>query len=200
MKINDPKPTRCNLGNTCRTRSIIKENLKRDFNHRCAYCGDHDFHAGGSQVYHIEHFAPKSIFPELMYCYDNLLYACPFCNRSKSNTWIGNTSDENVVGDKGFVDPCCDEYDDHLERNEESGKIFPKTELGKYMHRKLRLYLLRHELIFKMEELHYFRRKLESTIDKLDEASPKREKLERAYFLLSRKFFKYYDNFREEVG
>ena len=40
------------------------------------------------------------------------------------------------------IDPCTKEYYKHLDRDEETGNIIFKTELGKYMYNKMKLYLL----------------------------------------------------------
>ena len=59
----------------------VKASLKSMFNNKCAFC-----ESNITQVYagDIEHFRPKSKFPELCFEWKNLLFACSICN-GKSN-------------------------------------------------------------------------------------------------------------------
>lgn len=143
-------PTHSAQGEKWRSRTTIKSHLKQDFHGRCAYCDDLD-----SLVdidFHIEHFAPQTKFPERKTLYQNLLYACPYCNKSKSEYWASDDPDINIKDGEGIVNPCCADYDLHLGRRR-SGCIYPKTELGKFMFKLLKLYLARHELFFQIERL-----------------------------------------------
>ncbi len=83
-----------------------KPHLKREFSGRCVYCrkadGDQDL---GS--FHVEHYRPKDLFPELLNKYDNLFYACASCNRFKSNYWSSNES-------KQVLNPCDHVLSQHL--------------------------------------------------------------------------------------
>ena len=81
--LREKRPIRSYHGEVFRTNRTNKKHLSADFGHRCAYCDDLDEYGGGYRAYHVEHFAPKEKFPELRYDYDNLLYACPWCNRAK---------------------------------------------------------------------------------------------------------------------
>ena len=51
-----------------------KPYLADDFNHKCGYtdCSDHWF--GGQRNFQIDHFKPKSIYPQLISEYSNLVY------------------------------------------------------------------------------------------------------------------------------
>ena len=142
-------------GERWKTRSIIKKHLRQDFHGRCAYCDDADSLVDVD--FHIDHFAPKTKFPKRKFVYQNLFYACPYCNESKSEYWVCDDPDVNVINDEGIVNPCSKEYDRHLGRREDGG-ILPKTALGYFMYKKLRLYLLRHEVFFQIERL---RKKIE---------------------------------------
>jgi len=55
----------------------VKDSLKIMFSGKCAYCESHITHIGFG---HIEHFRPKSKFPELCFEWDNLLLGCEICN------------------------------------------------------------------------------------------------------------------------
>lgn len=143
-------PTHSAQGEKWRSRTTIKKHLKQDFHGRCAYCDDSD-----SLVdidFHIEHFAPQTKFPERKKLYQNLLYACPYCNESKSEYWVSDDPDINIKDEEGIVNPCCRDYDLHLGRRR-NGCIYPKTSLGKFMYKLLKLYLARHELFFQIERL-----------------------------------------------
>lgn len=65
----------------------------------------------------------------------------------KSNHWIGTDPTTPNDGERGFVDPCEQDYDEHLERTSE-GAIISKTALGKYMSRRLCLHLVRHQVLW----------------------------------------------------
>ena len=158
-------PIRSYTGERWKTNSTNKKYLAIDFHHRCAYCDDLDNIYNGQESYAVEHFAPKTKFPQLMYTYDNLLYSCRFCNTSKSDDWPSDSPSINVVGEHGYIDPCTDEYYEHLDRDDHTGCIYYKTELGKYMYEHLKLYLKRHSVIFMVEKLKEKREELKTSID-----------------------------------
>jgi len=132
--------------------SYYKQELREDFLSRCGYCDTLDFFSGGRRGFHIDHFAPKSIFDALKNSYGNLIYCCPICNMGKSDDWPGTDPLVSFVGDIGYVDPCDPKYHDHLERDT-SGKIIAKTALGSYIHRKLKLNLRRRQLCWLLERM-----------------------------------------------
>ncbi|MEZ4962123.1 MAG: retron system putative HNH endonuclease [Saprospiraceae bacterium] len=57
----------------------IKDALFKIYNGKCAFCEQR------VERWHVEHFRPKSEYYWLAFSWDNLLYACPDCNGSKSN-------------------------------------------------------------------------------------------------------------------
>ncbi len=70
---------------------------------RCMFCS-------GNESSDVEHFRPKSIFPELAFIWENLLWACTICNRAKLNRFplevdkmLINPAEENVW-DFFFID------------------------------------------------------------------------------------------------
>lgn len=130
--------------------------LRDDFNNRCGYCDDDDFYSGGVRGYHIDHFKPKKhdLFPELMNEYSNLVYSCSYCNQAKSFKWK----------EDGFVDPCSNEYNNHLSRNED-GRIQHISERGKYIFYNLKLYLLRHDLLWSLDRLKEQKEELKEKIN-----------------------------------
>ncbi len=55
----------------------IKEALEKIHYNKCAYC------EVWVEELHVEHYRPKSIYYWLAYSWDNLLLACPTCNKKK---------------------------------------------------------------------------------------------------------------------
>lgn len=184
-------------GEVWRTNASNKKRLVVDFERKCAYCDDHDHYSGGYNSYHVEHFAPKEKFKHLEFIYDNLLYSCPYCNISKSNKWIGKDEFENIVGNIGFADPCTDDYNKHLGRNED-GSIIYITEVGKYMYFELKLYLKRHQLIHNLEKIRIKKKELRSKIDEMERNKKDTHELTEFYNQLCIVFCEYYDLFFEE--
>ncbi len=148
------------------TYQAYRADLRRDFFNACGYCGDEDERVD-SVVYHIDHFAPKTKFPTLETAYENLVYACRYCNVSKSDHWIGNDAAVSHDGTRGFVDPCSDAYEQHLVRKE-SGAIVGATELGKYVVKRLKLNLIRHELLWQARRARRLRRDVEQLLALLE--------------------------------
>lgn len=75
----------------------IKKSLFRSSHYKCAFC---ECRPGESGYIEVEHFAPKSIYPELTFSWDNLLPVCRKCNDDKSafdtqTTPIINPSEED---------------------------------------------------------------------------------------------------------
>lgn len=187
-------PQRSFHGQQWLTMKTNKKYLMDDFHHKCAYCDDHDRFCGGSKHYHVDHFAPKARFSHLEFEYDNLLYACPYCNISKSNKWVGTNEQEAIVHDCGFVDPCSSDYASHLVRND-NGSIIAVTPLGQYMLVELKLYLERHRIIYMLEEIFIKREQLRK---KMVETGDPDGKLKSAYGEISIVLCDYYDLLHDE--
>ncbi len=187
-KIQKEKPIR-----TCTTayanHSSYKPFLREDFNKRCGYCDDSDYYCGGRRGYQIDHFRPQKNFPELKNDYSNLIYSCPFCNRSKWDKW--KNSD-------GFIDPCKDEYDNHLERNAK-GQIKYKTDQGKYIYVNLNLGLLRHELLWCIDKLQEQKNTLKLQLKGLGEEKIKELEIYRAFIKIQDKIDEYTELFQKEI-
>jgi uncharacterized protein (TIGR02646 family) len=111
--------------------------LRRDFLGRCAYCERTEEYLGGTEAFEVEHFKPKSKFPDLICDYKNLYYACRGCNGHKSETW---PSEDQISRGQRFADPCVeDPYVHHL-RECGDGTVEPLTECGSYSNGHIRLY------------------------------------------------------------
>jgi uncharacterized protein (TIGR02646 family) len=110
--------------------------LRRDFLERCAYCDRTEEYLGGIESFEVEHFKPKSKFPDLICDYKNLYYACRGCNGHKSETW---PSEDQIGRGQRFADPCVeDPYVHHL-REREDGTVEPLTSCGSYSNGHIRL-------------------------------------------------------------
>ncbi|MDP4490045.1 HNH endonuclease [Pseudoalteromonas piscicida] len=129
-----------------------KSDLRKDFNQRCGYCDADDMYLGWSSSFHIDHFAPQKKFKHLQTAYSNLVYACRYCNCSKSDYWPSNCPETSVVDNEGIIDPCAEELDMHLERNSK-GEIVPLTPLGSFIFDLLNLGLPRHSVLWKLHKL-----------------------------------------------
>ncbi len=55
----------------------IKAALRLMFSDKCAYCESHITHVDFGDI---EHFRPKSLFPQLCFEWDNMLLGCSVCN------------------------------------------------------------------------------------------------------------------------
>jgi uncharacterized protein (TIGR02646 family) len=162
LKVHRQPPVRRMIGAQIRY-GLYRNDLREDFIGACGYCGDDDGRADPS-TFHIDHFAPKKLFPQFELIYENLVYSCRFCNVSKSDHWIGNDPSVPNNGSEGFVDPCSEDFDVHLGRDAD-GRIVAKTGLGSYVVRRLKLNLIRHELLWRARKA----RALQEDVDNLIE-------------------------------
>lgn len=98
-----------------------KNQLMDEFNHKCAYCGSK---LGITDHGYIEHFYPRSIYPEKSLDLDNLLIACQICNVSKSAKF---PLDDN--GKPLLLNPRTDSYGEHIALSDD-GLLHSKSERG----------------------------------------------------------------------
>lgn len=124
-----------------------KEQIAADCYYMCVYCSIHESHWGGIDHYHIDHYKPKSKFPNLINTITNLYYACPVCNRFKSDDWQGDSNDLNVIC---YPDPSDHDYRDLLKMDLQSYILIGKYTSSKYLINKL--YLNRPQLIYERRE------------------------------------------------
>ena len=188
MSIRAKIPVRSDVEERQRYREY-KADLRRDFSRRCGYCDSLDEYFGGARGYQIDHFAPKSKFPELEIVYGNLVYSCPFCNRAKSNKWVGENSAEPHNGVIGFVDPCDNDFDNHVTRDGQ-GRVIAKTQLGQYMVTNLNLKLLRHQFIWQTQKLEELVQQLSALKPHIKQSSHYMELLE-MFFEVTNAYFEY---------
>jgi len=174
-KFRDSQPVRTYTGPKKNDYTKYHNLLAEDFNHRCGYTDCLDTWWGDG--FNIDHFAPKKPkildaeklkkFDDLKNDYKNLVYSCPQVNRAKGADWASDDPSKAIVDGKGYLDPCVD-FNEFFERSN-SGGIMPKANpTAEYMWKKLKLYLIRYELYWRLEQLaqrkhrlHDFRRMLQ---------------------------------------
>ena len=92
---------------------------------------------GGQEAFEVEHFKPKSKFPQFDCVYTNLYYTCRGCNGHKWETW---PSEDQLARGMRFADPCEeDPYVDHLIETEDGG-VKGTTPCGFYTTAHIRLH------------------------------------------------------------
>ena len=85
----------------------IKDDLVRMFRSKCAYCESKITHVDYG---HIDHYRPKSKFPDLTFEWSNLLLACGIFNGTK---YKGEQFPEVDEGGP-LINPCDDDPNDHF--------------------------------------------------------------------------------------
>jgi len=156
-------PSRTYTGPKLDNYRMYKEQLQSDFNSKCGYCDVSDKFSGSISAYHVDHFAPVSKFPHLREEYTNLVYSCPFCNLAKGSYWATDTEVNPLAGDEGLIDPCTPDYDTHLMRNDD-GTIWYTTELGRFIYKRLKLFLRRKAIFWELDMLLHLSKQLESIL------------------------------------
>ena len=93
------------------------------FSSLCGYCEER---CKGE----VDHFRPKSKFPERVYEWNNWVLACHTCNHKKSGHWPSG----------GYVDPCAKSQaarpESHFEFDTKTGEILSKPGVSAARHRK----------------------------------------------------------------
>ncbi|EKD86163.1 MAG: hypothetical protein ACD_37C00436G0003 [uncultured bacterium] len=194
----DKHPRRTYVGPARTHYRDYKADLERDFNGRCAYTDcSHIWWADG---FHIDHFAPKKpkvtnparlqSFQDREHVYENLVYACPQVNRAKGNDWPSEDPNVSIVDDHGYFDPCSD-FNLYFERTD-GGGILPKDyPVANYMWKKLRLYLKRYELYWRIEQIIIRMRELERLRSSLNLPSAMRTEVLESIADLTAEYTKY---------
>ena len=97
--------------------------LRKAFGELCAYC--EEFSKG-----EVDHFRPKSKFPDLVYVWSNWLFSCHDCNNSKREKWPSG----------GYINPCAESVNDHPEYHFTfdtlTGEILPMASLSSTQRRR----------------------------------------------------------------
>jgi uncharacterized protein (TIGR02646 family) len=108
----------------------IKNKLMDKFHGHCAYCGKK---LSSNIDANIEHFKPKSVYPDLEFEPSNLLLSCRECNVIKSNHFPLNES-----GSPLLLNPNQDDLSKHIKQSK-NGILEGISERGKSMIAVLRL-------------------------------------------------------------
>lgn len=163
-------PKRRNIVRKVSKHGEHRKDLRLDFKNRCGYCNDIDNWRFNS--FEIDHFIPKRRNKKQFLTikestdYSNLVYSCKSCNNAKSNKWPSNDQNVPNINDKGFIDPCDDEYGQHFDR-QATGRIIAKTKLGIWMYNEIKLHKPQHEIIWNIEQLYILITELREVVEKL---------------------------------
>lgn len=154
--------------------------LKKDFQERCCYCNMPSELL--TIAYHVEHFIPIKVFKgkkdSLLTDYENLMWACPKCNLSKGDKYIGDFENSDEIKNEYFYNPVSTDYNDIFYRNDVGG-IDSDDSKGKEMIKLLKLYRPIHNMAWLIERLEKLALSLEAEAKK--ETNPeKKDLLERA--------------------
>ena len=130
----------------------VKEFLRQEGGLRCVYCAVNENVLGGIQAFHVEHYRPKSKpeFRALENALSNLFYACPICNRFKSNDWPAEP--HRLFKNSSYPDPSSVDYTILFNVNSKNGSVVGTKVASKYIVE--RLYFNRPQLI--LERRQYF--------------------------------------------
>ncbi len=114
---------------------VFREPVREDFRKTCAYCLLEETWAAGPENFELDHFRPKSLFPQLLMSYYNLYWACHVCNGMKRDRWPTRQLLEQGIG---YVDLCASTFQEHFVV-QKNGKWRGKTLPAKYTIDSLRL-------------------------------------------------------------
>ena len=110
----------------------FRRTLESRTNNICWYC-ERTCDAGaesGGRTPTVDHFRPRSRFPQLVYEWSNWVLSCQRCNNSKNNKWP----------ELGYVDPCAADISDRPDRYFDydllTGDLEPKRGLTPTEHRR----------------------------------------------------------------
>ncbi len=112
-------------------RSLVRE----DFRATCAYCLLEERWAAGLENFELDHFRPKSLFPQLSLSFYNLYWSCHVCNRLKGAQW---PSQALLAMRISFVDLCDSNFEDQF-IEKPNGEWLGKTLSANYTIDALRL-------------------------------------------------------------
>lgn len=118
---------------------------------KCCYC---ECKVGaGEREMHVDHFKPKSIYPDLVVKWENLLPSCPHCNKEKSSHDTGAEPIVNPSEDdpreffylKDYRYYCFDNADSSIARrtlgvlslNDSTENVYKRYLIGNELHSKI---------------------------------------------------------------
>ena len=114
---------------------LFRTAVRENFRATCAYCLIEEKWAAGPENFEIDHFRPRSLFPDLVLSFYNLFWSCHPCNKIKGSKWPSLSLRKAGVS---FVDLCFDEFDEHF-IEQPSGEWLGKTASAHYTIDALRL-------------------------------------------------------------
>lgn len=112
-----------------------RDEISEDSQYRCVYCDCHIDDVGGLDMMQLDHFKPKSIFPDLMNDPNNLVLSCSRCNLLKHDDWIEPSELNDQVG---YFDPFSCNRKDYYSIHED-GEIHHNNASAYYLIEKLAL-------------------------------------------------------------
>lgn len=132
-----------------------------DCQHRCVYCDIHENVLGGYDSMQLDHFYPKSRFPERIHDPLNLVWVCNRCNLLKGADWHEIDRVTIHTTKVGYLDPFAVDRTQFF-LIEQTGDIKPVSGPAEYIIKRLKLnrsFLIRarrsrrlvHEFIEKVE-------------------------------------------------
>jgi hypothetical protein len=124
-----------------------KQQISDECFNQCVYCSIQEGPWGGIDHYHIDHFRPQSKFKKLKNKITNLYYACPICNKFKSDDWQGEPDDLNVIC---YPDPSDHNYTDLFTVDTNNYALKGNYVSANYLIN--RMYLNRPQLIYERRE------------------------------------------------
>jgi uncharacterized protein (TIGR02646 family) len=109
----------------------FRDELADRFFDKCGYCEMRCRETDSpTKAPTLDHFRPRSEFPELTYEWSNWIYSCWRCNQEKGNLWP----------DSEYVDPCAVPFDERPEAYFEvdvvTGEVIAKSGLSEEGKRK----------------------------------------------------------------
>lgn len=109
--------------------------VRFDFKASCAYCLIDELFAAGEENFELDHFRPKSLFPQYINNFENLYYSCHVCNNIKRDKWP-----PEELGKIGIeiIDLCKEDFEQHY-RILNDGSWEPLTKSAEYTLEVLRL-------------------------------------------------------------
>lgn len=151
---------------------------------RCVYCAILEKPLGGYWHFHVEHFRPKSKFPDLTNEYSNLFYACAICNTFKSSDWPGEPNE--ALSTPSYADPSQVDYNS-IFNVDDRGSLTGANVAASYMITKI--YLNRPQLILERRDSllqdkldHIYERCSEYAEELIEKSDPESNQLLREFF------------------
>lgn len=113
--------------------SSYKPVLREEFRFQCVYCRLPDG-VKGQDNFGVDHYRPRSLFPELTTTYSNLFYACNACNRRKGDYW---PSSDELRAARFIPNPCDCIMFQHLRYR--SARVEAHSAAGEHTEKRLML-------------------------------------------------------------